>query len=149
VPAITIYQENMSKKHVVIGGAIASIVGILAISQGVLAYRGDFSQTGPNYSPERHEQMEKTFENNDYNSWKNMMNGKGRVTEVVNEANFGRFSEMHRLVKEGKTDEAEKIREELGLGQGSGEGRGSGSRGQNRGGKFVDANHDGTCDRLQ
>ena len=89
----------------------------------------------------------KAFDNNDYNAWKNLMNGKGRVTNVVNEGNFNRFAEAHRLMEAGKNDEANKIRQELGLGQGSKDGQGM-NKGQNRGGNFVDANGDGKCDRM-
>jgi hypothetical protein len=45
------------------------------------------------------------------------MNGRGKVTQVINDQNFSKFSEMHRLMLEGKYDEANKIREELGLKQ--------------------------------
>lgn len=140
----------MTKKVIILGVLGLAVAGASVYSTGALAYRGDAGKTGPNYSPERHEQMEKAFENNDYNAWKNLMNGKGRVTEVVNEGNFNRFVEAHKLVKEGKTDEANKIRQELGLGQEGGQGKGmhSGQRGQNRGGNFIDANGDGKCDRL-
>jgi hypothetical protein len=141
----------MTKKGMMLGVLGLVISGATAYSTGTLAYRGDSSQTGPNYTPERHEQMEKAFENNDYNAWKNLMNGKGRVTNVINEGNFNRFAEAHKLMEEGKTDDANKIRQELGLGQGnkSGQGTGNGQKGQNRGGNFVDANGDGKCDRMQ
>jgi hypothetical protein len=78
------------------------------------------------------------------------MNGKGRVTDVINEGNFNRFAEAHKLMEAGKNDEANKIRQELGLGQGgkNGQGLGNGQKGQNRGGNFVDANGDGKCDRI-
>jgi hypothetical protein len=135
----------MTKKGIMLGVLGLAIAGITAYSTGALAYRGDASKTNPNYSPERHEQMEKAFENNDYNAWKNLMNGRGRVTEVINEGNFNRFAEAHRLIEEGKADEANKIRQELGLGQGNGQGQ----RGQNGNGNFVDANGDGKCDRMQ
>ena len=141
----------MLKKGIVLGVLGLAIAGAAAYSTGVLAYRGDTSKTGPNYTPERHAQMEKAFENNNYSSWKNLMNGKGRVTEVINEGNFKRFSGMHKLMEEGKTDEANKIRQELGLGQGNGKGNGNGQgqRGQNKNGNFVDENKDGVCDRMQ
>ena len=128
-----------------------AVAGVVAYSTGALAYQVNPTQTGPNYTPERHEQMEKAFENNDYSAWKNLMNGKGRVSEVINDGNFNRFAEIHKLMEAGKIDEANKIRQELGLGQGDGQGNAmhSGQRGQNRGGNFVDANRDGKCDRLQ
>ncbi len=92
------------------------------------AYRGDMSVKGPNYSPERHALMTKAFETNDYTAWKNLMQNKGRVTQVVNETNFAKFAQMHKLLLEGKTAEADKIRQELGLGLHNGTGNKSGGR---------------------
>jgi hypothetical protein len=47
---------------------------------------------------------------------------------VVNEGNFSRFTEMHKLMLEGKTDEANKIRTELGLGLRDGSGQSQGQK---------------------
>ncbi len=123
------------------------------------AYRGDYTQKGPNYSPERHEAMEEAFENNNYGAWKSLMeqNSRGRVMDVINEDNFYRFSEMHELMEEGKYEEANQIRSELGLGIRNREGRGRGqgriynneNRGQNLGGNFVDVDGDRKCDNLR
>jgi hypothetical protein len=56
----------MKNKYIVMGAvAAAGIAGAVALSQGVLAYRGNPDQTGPNYSPERHEQMQKAFDGKD------------------------------------------------------------------------------------
>lgn len=157
----------MSNKKLIIGtSALVAVIlaGAFSVSQ---AYRGDYSQKGPNYTPERHEVMTKVFENNDYQAWKKLMEQnqfQGRVMDVVNEGNFARFAQMHRLMLEGKYEEANQIRAELGLrnqnGKGVGAGYGKGARdgrgqGQGRGNgggcgqSFVDANGDGTCDRLQ
>lgn len=92
----------------------------------VLAYRGDPNVQGPNYTVERHEAMTQAFINNDYNAWKEQMQGRGRVGQVINEGNFARFSEMHKLMLEGKTEEANSIRTELGLGLQNGSGRDQG-----------------------
>lgn len=121
--------------------AVAGIAGAFAISQTALAYRGNPDQTGPNYSPERRTEMQKAFESNDYSAWKEQMNGRGRVTEVVNEQNFSRFAEMRKLMLEKKYDEANKIRAELGLGQGNGQGMNRSNRTN-----FVDKDGDGVCD---
>jgi len=141
----------MSKKGIMLGVLGLAIAGVAVYSTGVLAYRGDASKTGPNYTPERHAIMEKAFEENNYDAWKEQMGDRGATRKITAE-NFNRFSEMHRLSKEGKTEEANKIREELGLGQrdgsGQGKGNGQGQRGQNKNGNFVDANGDGKCDRL-
>ena len=99
--------------------AILTIVlvgaGLAATATAVNAYRGDYSQKGPNYSPERHQKMVQALENNDYNAWKELMNGQGRILEVINEENFSKFAEARKLALEGKYDEANQIREELGL----------------------------------
>lgn len=100
--------------------------GLMLTSAKAYAYRGDPTVQGPNYTEERHEEMTKAFDNNDYNAWKNLMQGKGRVTQVVNEGNFPRFAEAHRLSLEGKIDEAKAIRQELGLGLQDGSGKGVG-----------------------
>lgn len=108
---------------------IALGLGIVSFTApSVLAYRGDPSVQGPDCTAERHEAMIKAFENNDYNAWKDQMQGKGRVTQVVNEENFARFSEMHKFMLEGNTEEANKIRTELGLNLRDGSGQGQGQR---------------------
>ena len=101
---------------------------LLATASGVSAYRGDPNIQGPNYTAERHEAMTKAFDNKDYNAWKELVQGKGKVTQVINESNFYRFTEMHKNMLEGKTDEANKIRTELGLGLRDGSGQGQGQR---------------------
>lgn len=125
-------------------------LGAVALATGTYAYQGNPAKFGPNYTPERHEAMQKAFENKDYAAWKTQIGERGAARKVT-EQNFARFSEMHKLMLEGKTIEANAIRAELGLGQGGGQGKGmhSGQRGQNRGGNFVDANGDGKCDHLQ
>lgn len=140
----------MTKKGIALGVIGLVIAGLTAYSTGALAYRGDASKTGPNYTPERHAIMEKAFEENNYDAWKEQMGDRGATRKITAE-NFNRFSEMHKLREEGKIDEANKIRKELGLGQGNKQGKGSSQKqqGQNRGGNFVDANKDGVCDRMQ
>lgn len=108
-------------------GALTLILGATVLSAGTaLAYRGDPTVTGPNYSVERHTAMLKAFEDKDYTAWKNLMQNRGRVTQVVTEANFAKFAEAHNLALQGKTAEAQKIREELGLGLQNGSGRSGG-----------------------
>jgi len=115
-------------------GALVLGLGIISASTGTaLAYRGDPAVKGPNYSVERHEAMTKVFANKDYTGWKNLMAGKGRVTQVVNQDNFARFAEAHQLALQGKTEEAQKIRQELGLGLHNGAGKTAGGMGMNRG----------------
>ncbi len=114
-------------------GALALVLGLTAISaNSALAYKGDPKVQGPNYSPERHTAMTKAFANKDYTAWKNLMQNRGKVTQVVTEANFGKFVQAHNLALEGKTVEAQKIRQELGLGLKNGNGKNCGGMGMNR-----------------
>ena len=119
----------MNKKTMLLGATTLVLGGLFALPGTVGAYRGDPSVKGPDCSEERHQEMEQAFENNDYQAWKNLMQGKGRVIQVINEDNFARFAEAHELAEEGEIDEAKQIRQELGLGlkKGSGQDQQKGS----------------------
>jgi len=123
----------MNIKTIALSVSMLTAGALLAgvISGTALAYRGDPNVQGPNYSPERHEAMEQAFENNDYNSWKQLMEQnahRGRVMDVINKSNFAQFAQVHELMEAGKIDEANALRQQLGLGlkNGSGQGRGQG-----------------------
>jgi hypothetical protein len=124
----------MKKTTLALGlGALALGLGVIGTSVNkAFAYRGDPAVQGPNYTAERHADMTKAFETNDYEAWKSLMAGKGRVTQVVNKDNFAKFAEAHELAEQGKTEEAQKIRQELGLGLHDGSGRASGGMGRGR-----------------
>ena len=118
------------KKTTLILGVLALGLGSIGLLAGTTsAYQGDPNVKGPNYSIERHEAMTNAFNNKDYTAWKNLMPGKGRVTQVVNQDNFEKFAEAHQLALQGKTDEAQKLRQELGLGLRNGTGKTSGRMG--------------------
>ena len=117
-----IFQRKVAK----FGIAVLLLVGLVA---SAFAF--------PGLGFRSNEAVEEAIEAGDYNAWKELMSGKGRVTQVITEANFARFAEAHRLAEEGKLDEAEQIRQELGLGlgnrHGDGSGQGSEGQGQHRG----------------
>ena len=117
----------MNKKTLFLGLSALVIAGAIFVPQVALAYRGDVNVKGPNYTQERHDAMEKAFENKDYNAWKKLMIGKGRVMQVVTAQNFPKFAQAHELAEQGKTDEVNKIRTELGLGLRNGTGMGQGT----------------------
>ena len=119
-------EKNMNKTSILLGLIALVIGGAVIAPQTALAYRGDPTVKGPNYTEERHTSMEKAFENKDYNAWKTLMAGRGRVTQVINAQNFAKFAQAHELAEQGKTDEANKIRAELGLGLHNGAGMGQG-----------------------
>ena len=116
----------MKKATLLLGIAAVVIGGAIVVPQAVLAYKGDPTVKGPNYTEERHQAMEKAFENRDYNAWKALMAGRGRASKLITADNFAKFAEAHELADQGKTEEAAKIRAELGLGQHSGSGMGQG-----------------------
>lgn len=117
----------MNKKILGLVGVATLALGALVILPSMtLAYRGDASVKGPNYTIERHDAMEKAFDNNDFTAWQTLMTGRGNVTQVVTKDNFAKFSQIHKLTEEGKTVEANALRAELGLGLHNGQGRGMG-----------------------
>ncbi len=110
-------------------------VGILLSTGFVSAYRGDMSVQGPNYGEERHELMQEAFENNDYNSWKELMIQDGRhprVVNVITEDNFAQFAEIHNAKLSGDYEKVKELRAELGLGQGMRQGKGFSGNGSYR-----------------
>jgi len=128
------------RNKIVMSGLMALVLG-LGISGTALAYQGDFTRNGPNYTPDFEAQITEVLTDKDYDGWKDLMDqkvGKGRVTEVINKDNFDKFAEAWKLAKEGKIKEANAIRKELGLrtsdgqrlqngtGHGMGMGRGHG-----------------------
>jgi len=118
---------EMINKTVLLGISVLVLGGAIFTPSIVEAYRGNPSVQGPNYTVERHEAMTKAFANKDYNAWKSLVSGnKGRVAQVINQSNFGKFVEAHDLAIQGKTEEANKIRTELGLGLRNGSGNGQG-----------------------
>ena len=119
-------EKNMNKSIIALGIATVVLGSVLAFPKAAEAYRGDATVKGPNYTEERHTAMEKAFEIKDYTAWKNLMQGKGRVTQVVTQENFAKFAEAHALSEAGKTQEAAAIRAELGLGLHNGSGQGTG-----------------------
>jgi len=97
-------------------GAILSI-GVLA-AVPALAFRGDPAARGPNFSPERHEQMQQALQNRDYAAWNALMQQDSRtprVLDMVTEETFDTFARMHELMVQGDREGADALREELGL----------------------------------
>jgi len=105
---------------------LAMVLSLLLLIGVVSAYRGDPLVLGPNYSQERHEAMNQAFVNANYSTWFELMtstNRSPRVLKVVNENNFDSFIKARALLSEGKVEEANSIREELGLNNGQGQKR--------------------------
>ncbi|PLX27706.1 hypothetical protein C0583_00500 [Candidatus Parcubacteria bacterium] len=153
----------MKKNSTFLGIGALSLLLVAGVAFSASAYQGNYSVQGPNYSEDRDEIMTEAFETENYASWSEQMNGRGRVTEVVNADNFAKFAKAHELGKAGHTEEADSLRAELGLRTSNGESLGMGYRGGNggrgqgqgggqgqgsRGASYVDSNGDGLCDNL-
>ncbi len=96
-------------------------------------------------------------------NWQKAMGGQGRATQVINEGNFDKFTQMHQMMADGKYEDAAKVKTELGLGGGRrGGGCGMRATGENSGGcpmangqggakhtGFVDKNSNGICDTAE
>lgn len=114
-------------KKTTLGLGILAIIGIAGLSaSAVFGYQGNQTVKGPNYSVDRHAAMEQAFDNKNYSAWKSLMIGNGRVMQIINKDNFAKFAEAHDLASQGKIVEAQKIRQELGLGSKNGSGLGCG-----------------------
>lgn len=142
---------------------IAGSMGLVTFSvfvglglQNAFAYKGDATKVGPYHTEEREVEMDKVMENKDFEGWKNLMTEDGRTPGVLRkidtQAEFEKFAQAHGLIDEGRIDEANAIRTELGLGQGQGNGKRQGNgqgRGQNSRGMHVDSDNNGVCDRQE
>jgi len=110
------------------------IFALLAI--GLIATGGLVNAWGneaPILDEERHAAMEEAFDNLDYEAWINLMDGKGRVTEVITEENFETFAKIHEARENDDLETANALRAELGLGQKNGQGRENGGRNMDQG----------------
>lgn len=108
--------------------ALSALILIGAGTYAAEAYKGDPSKLGPNCTPAEHDAVSKAITVGDYDSWKSLMSGRGRASEVVTKENFSKFREAYMLRLDGKTVEANKIRAELGLGLKNGSGKSGGQR---------------------
>lgn len=114
----------MTKNFILASGIVSAIL-LVTTQNKALAYRGDPNVQGPNCTTERHEAISKAIESGDYETWNNLKQGRGRVSQVINKDNFAKFAQAYKLAKEGKLEEAAKIRAELGLGFGGNGGVGN------------------------
>jgi len=114
-------------------------VSLFAVSM-VFAYQGDPGVQGPNYSEERHEEMQEAFEGLDYQAWYDLMTEDGRhpkIVGVITEDNFDEFVEARNAAHNGNLGALKEFKGSLGLGlgqmkHGNGEALGQG-KGQGKG----------------
>ncbi len=103
-----------------------SLVAVKSLTP-VLAYQGDPTVKGPNYTEERHQTNVTAFEKADYKAWAANMQGRG-ATRFVNESNFGEFAKAQLAAQKGDRTQLDAFRAKYGMGQRNGQGRGMGMR---------------------
>ncbi|HCU55599.1 hypothetical protein A2574_02510 [Candidatus Shapirobacteria bacterium RIFOXYD1_FULL_38_32] len=114
------------KTNIVLGLA-ALTLGLVAVKSftPVLAYQGDPAVKGPNYTEERHDSMLQAFQNKNYQSWADLMDGRG-ATRFVNADNFSEFAAAHLDAEKGDYTKLNEFKTKYGMGQGQGKGQGRG-----------------------
>lgn len=108
--------------------SIAAIaLGLVAVKSftPVLAYRGDATVRGPNYTEERHNTNVTAFQKGDYKAWVANMTGRG-ATRFVTESNFKEFATAQLAAQAGDNSLINAFRTKYGMGQGSKNGNGQG-----------------------
>jgi len=94
--------------------AVALILGAgLAVAASVSADEVEKGACGP----EHREAIVAAMDDGDYEAWAELMDGRGRISEVITEDNFETFVALHEARKDGDQETVEELREELGLGQ--------------------------------
>lgn len=109
----------MNNKAYIIGGLAVGLITGLSLTLGAVSYASEEENTpAPRMRHFNNEEVQEALENKDFELWKDLLtknNQEPKILEVIDEDNFDEFVEMHELMKEGNEEEAEKIREELGL----------------------------------
>lgn len=125
----------MNKRKIIVG----SMLGLVAMSGAFLvgtlkasADTGTRSQQHVGVSQEKRAgraqervAIRTAMESGDYSAWKDAMGNRPNASQIT-EAEFVKLQEAHKLAQEGKFDEAQKIRESLGMNfqhKGQGQGR--------------------------
>jgi len=114
-------------KTQIILGVAALALGLVVVKSftPVLAYKGDVTVKGPNYTEERHSVNVTAFQKGDYNAWVKNMTGRG-VTRFVNQSNFKEFATAQLAAQKGDSSLLNAFRTKYGMGQGNGQGNGTG-----------------------
>ena len=76
--------------------------------------------------PERCEQVQEMFENQDYNSFQELFEWRWPTRHVENKEDFGKFIQLRDARIDWDTQKIEQLSQELGMWQGNGNGAGAG-----------------------
>jgi len=115
----------MNKKKILLSISALAVIGVMSFTaiNYAAAQNKPVAKPGQNYTVEQRDALNQAIENNDYNAWKDLTQGKGKVSQIINETNFAKFAEAHKLITTAKT-----IKQELGLKTGHGQHLGCGCK---------------------
>jgi hypothetical protein len=122
---------------------IASVLiafSFLLVLGTAYAYRGDVTQTGPNYDPVVHDSLRTAIEVGDYQAWNDIVSSrdnKSKISVYITEDNFSEYSKAYVKAVSGNPQALQDFRASLGLGQGN-QYRGSRDGTLNENGKFLE-----------
>lgn len=111
-------------KLYILASFLGLVITTLVVSSVASAHWGNPSVEGQDSSNrpavmqqhnENFDALQTALENKDYQAWKDIIDSRPRITDYINESNFDQFAQMHELMMAGKFDEAQAIRDELGL----------------------------------
>ena len=102
-------MEN-NKKTLTSAIALSAIIATFGVTAFTNAHFGGFG-----LDSEQRDALKTAVEEGDYNSWKEIHETLPKVADLITENNFDQYSEMHNLIQEGNFEEADAIREKLGL----------------------------------
>lgn len=124
----------MRKKTLLAAVFIAALVGFGGIVFTASAAQGFW---GGMMDSEWRQNMKNAQENNDYGSWRNLVQERhDKMLEWMSPERFSKMNEMRRLMRERKTDEANKIRQELGIPEWNGKKGAAGGKMQGKNGNW-------------
>lgn len=107
-----------SKNTLFLSSAIVLGLGAVAVSSAIVVSADQEGETHPCFGNgnrgEHREAAHEAMEAGDYGAWKEATKNSPHASEVTEEM-FARMQEMHELREEGKYEESDKIREELGF----------------------------------
>lgn len=106
----------MKKTLYRVGVAVAAIAVTTALVAGATWAADSFGKNGGQEKfAEKHQEMKQIMENNDYQAWKEMAERQGMDADMINEDNFEKMVMAHKMMQEGRGDEAREMLEEAGL----------------------------------
>lgn len=104
----------MKKSTLRLTAAAAALVITTALVAGISSAEQNDGSGFMKMPPEMNQAVVKALEDNDYDTWKELM-GDNKITEAITPENFSQLVKMYQLVQQGDYQGANEIRKELNL----------------------------------